>query len=197
MSEDAFAALSSDKKTMARLLSYGMSQANVATHCRVDPSYVSQCMADEVFISYLNALKGNRVTGEFARLDKINSLMDKSIKQLEQTLPLVFDPMKLVHTIDRLASIRKTLSEPVAVLAAEGQNLAAVKKVRFEVAAHRLPNIVKTETGEVIEVNGESLLPMQSKNVLELANIPVKSMSPEEYAEKLGVTNDPTDGNRR
>lgn len=142
------------------LLGQGLSNQVVANATGVSPSYISQLLSNETFASEITALRVTQLTQTNARDRSIDALEDKVLAKLEQAIEFFNKPRDLLsifHVLNRAVRRGVPASESTTV----HQQI-----VNIHVPAIPMQRFVKNSFGEVIEVEGQTLVTMPTHTLL-------------------------------
>jgi len=147
------------------LLRKGLRPMEVARALEVSPGLISQYMEDEEFKEGVRAGLALRSLARTARDEKIDSLEDAALAQLERVLPFVTKPMEALQAVKVLNSLQRRAE----VDGGTGESAADVDTVILH-----LPKSVRTvavamkfnTSNEVVEVGGRELRTMQPTGVM-------------------------------
>lgn len=162
-----------------KLLVDGVPQAQVASCLGVSESLISQFLSQESFRTELVKQKYANLVKHNERDTSLDSLEDKLIRKIEQTLPMVFKPLEIAHLfrIINSAKRRGTSSQaPVSAQATVIQLTLPVQIIQhFQVNAQN--QVIKAGSQELITVQSgrlpqllENSKPVGETHVLNLPN---------------------------
>lgn len=151
-----------DKQRVIELLGAGVSNEQTASAVGCDQSYVSQLMADESFAAKVVALRVAALTENTARDKKINSAEDELIDQLEDMI-----------SIRAFSKPRDLLTAFAVINKAQRRGIGATEAMTINqtIVNLQLPpavvrNFTKNQQGEIIEVEGQTLVTMPAHQLL-------------------------------
>lgn len=152
------------QEKILNLLSYGMKAADVADATGVSASRISQLLNEPEFKSALDNLKYTRMQGYAAKDDQADRIEGKILDQLEKTVHLVADPLKLTRMLKDVNSLKRRTT---------GAGLATApdaKVVNLNIGIGLISKFQVNSNSEVIAVNGKSTLTMPSGQFRRFAN---------------------------
>lgn len=178
------------------LLSAGYDQVVVANSLGISQSRISQLVADPIFSRsltekrFVQLQKHNETDNHYDRLEKT------ALMQLERTLPMVMDPMKLAIVITRLNQAkRRGSSAPDSLVRQKPTvrlniNAAVVAKFSLNGSNQVVSTVVDNETQDLVTIQSsgiQRLLNEHAKNAIPLPAIGNKgTKSWSEAAEGMG-----------
>jgi len=155
------------------LLAAGITQASVASALGVTEGRISQIIANPVFASRLAEQKYTELRKHNVTDNKYDRIENKALDQLEKTLPIIMDPMKLTMIVSRLNQAkRRGASSPDSLVRQNPTvrlNLGTRIIARFAVNGSN--QVVQASIGEEVQ----DLVTIQSGNVQRLLNEHVKN----------------------
>lgn len=145
------------------LLGDGIQASIVAQTLGVSESYVSQLLADEVFLKGVVEKRYEHLARHNKRDSEYDAIEDKLLEQLKATLPMLFDPMKILRAISVInAAKRRGQSDPSSITQQNViVNLLMPTKVvdRFQ--------ITKDVNNQIIEAGDQKLVTIGSGTLLD------------------------------
>lgn len=145
------------------LLGAGLGPAVVASTLGITESRISQLLAQEAFATKVIAARLARVKGTVDRDNKWDKIEDALLEKLENIIVFIADPMKIIRMLQVVNAAKRR-----GAGAMEGQGAASAGTiVQITGPARVLMQFITNGNNEVIDVNGRSLVPMQSKAVME------------------------------
>jgi transcriptional regulator with XRE-family HTH domain len=150
-----------NNKQVQELLGSGLSQETVASAVGCDPSYISQLMSNEEFASVVLQKRSAALTAHTKRDLSLDSLEDKIITKLDEVIDYVHKPLELTRILHVVNNAKR-----------RGPAIINNEKPIQQIIQLQLPKSVRTlftvsKTGEVIDVNGQTLITMDSKKLIE------------------------------
>lgn len=163
---DAVNFIAGDKKQQIKsLLKEGIPASQVALAVNVEPSYISQLMLEEEFSREVIEARYAALRSFTARDNKYDSIEDRLLLKLEEQLPLMMNPDRILRAI---AIINNAKRRGVA----NDQPMAQATQVINLTLPTVIVNRYKTNTNnEVIDVNGEALIGMPAERLLEQVGV--------------------------
>lgn len=145
---------------LLQLLGSGVSPAIAATAVGCSESYVSQLMSTEEFAAKVAQLRFDNLQSNTKRDGRIDSLEDKLLDKMEETLPYVSRPAELTRMFQIINGAKR-----------RGANINEQMPVANQVVNLMIPqltinNFVLSSQKEIVEVDGKSLVTMPAKNLL-------------------------------
>jgi hypothetical protein len=151
-----------NKEKIKQLLGTGLSNEIVASAVGCDQSYISQLLADEQFAAEVTALRVVALTANSERDKNIDSIEDRLIGKLSEAVDmgLIYKPGDVLRSFAVVNAAKRR-----GVAAHEGA------KVREAVVTLTIPTVVINQfvtntLGEVIEVDGQTLVTKPSSELL-------------------------------
>jgi hypothetical protein len=152
-----------DKSRVLKLLGSGLSSEIVATTVGCEAAYISQLLADENFRAQVTALRIEALTA--------NSQRDKAIDEIEDILI-----RKLKENLDYVVSNKDIYNAFVIINHAKRRGIAAAEStvinntvVNLEIPPAVLHRYVTSPRGEVVEVEGQTLVTVSPQELLKQA----------------------------
>lgn len=158
---------STEEKAL-ELLSSGYEQVQVASALGVTEGRISQIIANPLFAEKLAELKFVQMKKHNETDNKYDKLEAKALDQLERSLPLVMDPMKLTNIVSRLNQAkRRGSTSPDSIVRKNPTirlNISQAVINRFAVNGHN--QVVTAAIGD----QSQDLVTIQSGGVQRLLN---------------------------
>lgn len=166
--------MSVDKQKVLEMLGAGVSNEQVASAVGCTPGYVSQLMADSSFADQVIALRVAALTDASNRDKRILKIEDELIDQLEQAVEM----RSFMKPRDLLAAFATVnASKKKGVAGAEAMTINQ-QVVNLNIPPVVIRNFTQNSVGEVIEVEGQTLVTMPAHTLLK------------ELVSKAGVNNE-------
>ena len=147
--------LNSTEERALKLLGAGASQAQTAAALGVDPSLISQMMAQEDFSQQVAAPRFEHAQKHNERDATYDTLEDKTLKQLDKYLPMVTKPMELTRILATLnAAKRRGTSAPEQII----QQTQVVNLILPTAAT---PQFVVGGNNQVVRAGDQNLVTIQ------------------------------------
>lgn len=149
-----------------KLLALNVPQTQVAAILGVDPSRISQLLADASFSARLAEEKFRTLTDQANRDVTYDRLEDKVLERLESTIPLMHRPLELLRAAQILnAAKRRGTVEP-------GQDASAREIIQLvlPVSISQKFLVQFNSTNQVVAVDDRELVTIQSGKLQELLN---------------------------
>ncbi len=153
------------RATILHYLAIGLTQTEVAKATGVTPAYVSQLLKDADFVAELDKKRAvhfdsKRKTDD--NYDKLESLATEQLVNLVEK-KLFVKPQELL----KIAAMANSATRRVAPTIGASQEVSSVTHVTINLPLMALPNmhqtaLVKTADNQVIEMGGQTLVPMSS-----------------------------------
>lgn len=149
-----------DKERMKKLLGAGVSGELVAATLGCDASYVSQCLADEVFRDEVISLRVAALTATTERDAKIDGIEDSLLEKIIESVDYITKPRELISAFNVINAAKR---RGVGVGQNTVQNNVVVNLI--------LPTVVQQKfttnsVGEVVEVDGKTTITMSPAQLL-------------------------------
>jgi len=146
-----------------KLLGSGHSTEVVASAIGVDPSYISQLLAEEEFRTAVTELKYKNLQKHNERDNKLDSLEDKLIERLEKSLPMMIKPSEILNAFRIINSAqRRGHSAPESIT-----NTTQI--VQLFLPEKIVTNFVANINNQVVQAGEQQLVTMQSGTLLKQA----------------------------
>lgn len=158
------------REKILNLLSYGMAASDVADATGVSPSRISQLLAEPEFKSRLDGLKYERMQGAAAKDDQMDRIEGKILDNLEKTVHLVADPLKLTRMLKEVNGLKRRTTGMGPAHAPDS------KTVKLNIGVNLINQFQVNANSEVIAVGGKSLLTMPSGQFRRFADENTKSI---------------------
>lgn len=163
------------------LLARGLSQVEVSRALGVTESYISQIVHDPDNIIKLQELKAKRLTVASNLDDYYDQIETKAVGRLVD----ITDKSAQMMTPDQLIKIAKFSNEAkrrnATDLSPNNTNVQALVVITLPTGNIPGLSVVKSSTNEVLEMQGKSLLPMDTKTLLARNNQQNLSLTMEDY----------------
>lgn len=153
---------SSSQERIKRLLGTGLNVETVANAVGLTPSYISQLMSDPGFASEVTLLRSEALTAATERDHGIDDIEKKLITKLGE----VVDIGGFYKAQDVLKALMIVNNMKRRGVAAVGNPNAQQAVVSLNMPTILVQNFVTTPQGEVIEIDGKTLVPMQAGTLL-------------------------------
>lgn len=171
-----------DKEQIKSLLGTGLSNEVVSTAVGCDPSYITQLMSDETFAGEVIALRAAALTANSKRDRNIDTIEDGLLSKLADVVPTLYKPMDVLRAAAVVNSMKRR-GVPA------NESLTINNRIVNLTIPTRIQQIfVKNSNGEVIEIEGKTLVTMPSQTLIkELAETkgPGKDGKPNKF-EQVG-----------
>lgn len=149
-----------DNEKIKELLGSGLSNDVVASAVGCDPSYVSQLMSNENFRDAVVALRTASLAAASKQDSRINSIEEKLTEKLDHMVDTMYKPSDVLRAFQVLnAAKRRGVPATEAV-----SNRQAV--VNLTLPVQLVQNFITNSNGEVVEVEGQTLVTMPSSQLL-------------------------------
>lgn len=159
-----------------KLLAAGLSAAKVAESLGVDSSRISQLLDQEEFKGQLADEKFSLLNRHNEADAKLDSLEDKVRDRLEQTVDMIYDPMKLTRIFQVVNAAKRR------GMAVVGDGFSNSTVVSLTIPQRVVNNFVVNSNNQVIQAGGEDLITIQPHRVQEMIH--------ERDTKKLGNSGD-------
>lgn len=177
------------EERILNLLGSGVAAEQVAAAVGVSASYVSQLLSTDEFSAAVSELRYKSLQKHNERDSSLDSLEDKILEKMHQSLPLVMRPLELTRMLQVVnAAKRRGTSAPDSILQKQ------------EVVTLTLPPVIINKfttniQNQVVQAGHQELVTMQSGTLLEklkngqhgrdLKTLPIINAKPESQTEKL------------
>ena len=154
------------------MLGKGISQVNVALAVGTTESYISQLLADEAVAAEVSALRVANLESDTKRDDKANTIEDKLLDKLEESIDLMFKPGEILRAYQIVNNAKRRGTDSNT-----SNPLANNTIINISLPAHTAARFITNSEGQVVEAektldSGEtvtqSLVTLQSSKVKEL-----------------------------
>lgn len=152
--------MSLDKEQIKSLLGTGLSNEVVASAVGCDPSYITQLMSDSQFSQEVVVMRAAALTANSKRDRKIDAVEDTLIAKFEEVLPMVYKPTDVLRAMSVVNNMKRR-----GVPANEALTINN-RIVNLNMPVQIIQNFTKNSNGEVIEVEGKTLVTMPSQTLL-------------------------------
>jgi hypothetical protein len=149
-----------DKDQVKQLLGAGLDSGVVASAVGCDPSYIIQLLGDDNFRNEVAILRTKNLTAHNERDRKIDSLEDTLLDKLEEIVNYIHKPTDLLRAFTMINSAKRRGVQSTAG-AVPSQ---AVVKLTIPVVV--MQKFVTNKQGEVIEIEGQTMVTMPSHQLL-------------------------------
>lgn len=149
-----------DKEQVKGLLGSGLSNEVVATAVGCDPSYITQLMSDEVFAGEVIALRAAALTANSKRDRTIDGIEDTLLTKLAEVAPTLYKPNDILRAAATVNNMKRR-----GVPANESLNINN-RIVNLVIPVRIQQQFVTNNNGEVIEVEGQTLVTMPSQTLI-------------------------------
>ena len=142
------------------LLGQGVPPTAVANALGVDPSRISQLLADEGFATQVIEKKFESLSKHNERDDRIDGLEDKLIKSLEHSLPFMTKPMELLRAF-QVINLAKRKGQVVSENLTNKQTI-----IQLNIPQIILQKFSSNVHNQVVQVGDQSLVTLPSNQML-------------------------------
>lgn len=169
------------KARALELLGDGIASNIVAQTLGVSESYISQLLADDVFLKGVVERRYEHLAKHNKRDAEYDALEDELLERLKATLPMLFDPMKISKVLSVVnAAKRRGQSTPDSITQ---QNV--VVNLTLPTAVVDRFQVIKNVDNQIIEAGEQKLVTIQSGTLLDR----VKEQYKAKQLEASGVSN--------
>jgi len=148
------------KDRILKLLGSGLSNDAVATAVGCDASYISQLMSDEGFKDQVIELRSVALTAATERDRKADTLEERALDKLETMLDWIHKPGDMLKFFQVLNAAKRR-GTPAADNLVINQQI-----VNLQLPQQAFQKLVMDGRGEVVEIDGQSMLTMQPANLI-------------------------------
>lgn len=151
-----------DKNRIKELLGTGLGNEIVATAVGCDPSYITQLLADEEFAGAVSELRATALTANSARDRKIDTIEDLLIDQMHEAVEMkqIYKPQDILRSF-AVINAAKRRGVPAHQALVINNNI-----VNLQIPEAVVKNFTVNTHGEVVDVEGETLVTMPAHNLL-------------------------------
>lgn len=154
---------SGTKARALELLGDGIASNIVAQTLGVSESYISQLLADELFLKGVVERRYEHLARHNKRDAEYDKLEDDLLERLKATLPMLFDPMKIAKVLATVnAAKRRGQSTPDSI---SQQNV--VVNLTLPTAVIDRFSVTKDINNQIIEAGEQKLVTIQSGTLLD------------------------------
>lgn len=150
------------KEKILELLGLGIHAEAVAAAVGCEPSYVSQLIADQDFYTQVTELRMKHLSAHTQRDLTIDGLEDKLIEKMSDAIDMTYKPMELARLFSVINGAKRrgvgAISTPMTV--------NKVVQLQIPEAARAKKTISISATGEVLSVDGKTLVTMPSSQLV-------------------------------
>lgn len=151
-----------NKEQVKQLLGSGLTAETVASAVGCEPSYISQLLGEDAFAAEVSNLRAQALMANTARDTTIGSIEAKLLKRLETAVDegLFFKPRDVLAAVVQVNRMqRRGASAPTTL---HQQN----NIVTLQLPAAAAPLFKISNAGEVVEVDGQTLVTMPARSLL-------------------------------
>ena len=156
-----------------KLLSAGTPAEDCARTLGVDASRIAQLLSTDQFAERLAVLRFQSLQKHNERDDELDGLEDTLIRQFKQVVPMLMEPMKIVNALKQVNGMRRRgASSPDAILNKQ-------QTVRLNVAVSVMQKFSTNSSQQIVTVNGESMVTLQSGQMTKLLEARKDELTPQ------------------
>lgn len=163
MSNHSLTAQTTDKKAL-QLLGSGALPSQVAAALGVDPSYISQLLADSEFSRQVTEIRFNALIEHNLRDKSLDSLEDQLIKKLGDIIPYMHKPSEIIHAFTRINQAKRRGSS------APEQTIQQQTIINLNLPTQILQHFAVNAQNQVIRAGQQDLITVQSGRMPQLIN---------------------------
>lgn len=159
---------SNTEEKVIQMMGQGYTAEIIAATLGITPSRVSQIVSDPAVASVIQGMRFENLQKHNERDDKLDSLEDKLIDSLAQTVSYLQDPMKIAHVFSKVnGAKRRGTSAPEQAV----QHQTVINLNLPQVIVQHFSRGANNEITKVINTDGstKSLVTMQSGELLKRA----------------------------
>lgn len=151
----------SARDQIAKFLSLGLSQSEVAAKLSVSPGLVSQIANEDTIKQKVTEAQLAFLDAATERDNRYNELEDELLEKAKKALPMIYKPQDIMRALMAInkAERRGASSQQMAEILSKKD--AAV--IDLELPERLKTKLVKSHTREVIEINGRKLITKDSR----------------------------------
>lgn len=150
------------KDKILELLGLGIPAETVSAAVGCEPSYISQLIADQDFYAQVTELRMKHLSAHTQRDLTIDGLEDTLIGKMSDAIEMTYKPMELARLFQVINGAKRrgvgAVSAPMAV--------NKIVPLRIPEAARAKKTITISPQGEVLSVNGQTLVTMGSAQLV-------------------------------
>lgn len=151
------------KARALELLGDGIASNIVAQTLGVSESYVSQLLADELFLKGVVERRYEALAKHNKRDAAYDSLEDELLDRLKSTLPMLYDPLKITKVLQVInAAKRRGQSTPDSITQ---QNV--IVNLTLPTAVIERFSVAKDSNNQILEAGSQKLLAIQSSTLMD------------------------------
>ncbi len=147
-----------------KLLAAGLPAVRVAESLGIDPSLISQYLEKPEFKAQVQDAKFEVLNSHNEADKKLNALEDKVRDQLESTIGMIWDPMKLARVFQVVNAAKRRGIEQISDLS------QAHTVVNLNMPQRIVNNFVVNSHNQVVKAGGEDLITIQPHRIQEMIN---------------------------
>lgn len=151
--------MASIEERAQKLLGSGLLPSVVATTLGVTPSAISQLLAQDQFAEEVAKARYENLAAHTERDNKYDSLEDQILDRLQQSLSMIFDPMKLVRIL-QVVNTAKRRGSGVQELPATQQTV-----VQLVMPTQIINQFTRNGNNQIVKAGDQDLVTMQSMNL--------------------------------
>jgi D-arabinose 1-dehydrogenase-like Zn-dependent alcohol dehydrogenase len=148
------------KDRILKLLGSGLSNEAVATAVGCDASYIAQLMAEEAFKDQVIELRSVALTAATERDRKADTLEERALDRLDDMLNWITKPGDMLKFFQILNAAKRRGTTATDNLVINQQI------VNLQLPAAAFQKLVTDGRGEVVEIDGQSMLTMQPETLI-------------------------------
>jgi transcriptional regulator with XRE-family HTH domain len=145
------------------LLGQGLSNEVVASAVGCTPSYISQLLSDEAFMEEVSIARTVSLSARTERDNTIDSIEDSLLTRLKDSIEqnMIYKPGDLLKAFQVLNAAKRRGAQAVGHASTAGNTV-----VNIQLPTQVLQKFVLSETKEVVEIDGQTLVSMNAGNLL-------------------------------
>jgi len=148
------------KERIIQLLGNGVSPAIAASAIGCSESYISQLLSTEEVAARVSALRFDNLQAANGRDKKMDSLEDKLLDKLGETLPMMMRPAEILRAAAIVNGMKRRGAAAPETMHIQNQ------VINLQIPNHATVKFQLSATREIVEVDGRSLVTMPSTQLL-------------------------------
>lgn len=155
------AATKVDIDKVVELLGCGLNHEQAAQAVGCDTSYITHLLSDETIRNKVVAVRSTALSANNDRDRKIDSLEDRVLAKIEESLDLIYKPSDLLAAFTVLnRAQRRGYHTP------SGASQAVTQIVNLQIPQQVFKHFTLSDSGEVIDIEGQTMVSMPAQALL-------------------------------
>lgn len=173
MSTHSLSATTTESKALD-LLGSGAAPTQVALALGVDPSYISQLLAQEDFARQVTERRYQALIKNSSRDAALDSLEDALISKMKNLIPLMCKPSEIIHAFTRINQAKRRALTATELPSQVGNVISLTLPI--QIVQHFQVN----SNNQVIKAGAQDLVTVQSGRLPQLLSPPAQKVLPNE-----------------